>query len=139
MTEEMKEIIRKQVHEIVDIVLDGNGFEDRTRRDTGTLPTLFMYFSGHVNKLTVQLHVDGWQSGVYYDREWDARLDEPMPDGTIESLRAAIEAAINKKESEVLERDIARKEQNIADSKKELKNLKKALLKKKTEEKGETV
>lgn len=136
MTENMKEIIRKQVHEIVDIVLDGNGFEARTRRETGTLPTLFMCFSGHINKLEVQLHSDGWESGVSYDRVWDFSLKDELYTSEIENMRAVIDDATEYNEAETLARDIERKEREIAETRKELAGLKKSLKKKlKAEEK----
>ena len=136
MTENMKEIIRKQVHEIVDIVLDGNGFEARARRETGALPTLFMCFSGHINKLEVQLHSDGWESGVSYDREWGFYLNEALDVSKIEDMRAVIDDATEDNEAETLARDIERKERELAETRKELAGLKKSLKKKlKAEEK----
>lgn len=131
MTEEMKEIIRKQVHEIVDIVLDGNGFEARGRSKTGTLPTLFLSFSGHINKLEVQLHSDGWESGVGYDREWGFYLKDAFDASKIEDMRAVIDDATeDNNEAETLERDIERREREIAEERKELSRLKKSLKKK---------
>ena len=131
-----KETIRKQMHEILDIILDGNGFERRCRDITGTLPTLFFDYSGHVNSFGVRLCVDGWQSGIYGDRTWDFH-PEDVTEATIESIRSAVQAALmEKSETDVLRRDILRQEDKVKDEKDKLSGMKKTLRKKERKEKA---
>ncbi len=61
MSEEEKARNWELMHEILDIVLDTNGFGCRKREETGALPTVFLRFSGHVSALDIDLYEDGWQ------------------------------------------------------------------------------
>ena len=129
--------IRAQLHEVLDIVLDGNGFERRSRRDTGTLPTLFFRYSGHVADLDVDLHVDGWEPGSGYDREWSFSAKTDNSEEYINSLRAAVRAALTEKtETEVLRRDVLRQEGKIKDEKEKLSEMKRTLRCKERKEKA---
>lgn len=53
---------RKQLHEILDLVLDINEFEERQKINTGDKPTAFMSFEGHTCCLRVDVYKEGWQS-----------------------------------------------------------------------------
>lgn len=130
------EQIRKRIHEILNIVLDGNGFECRQRDKTGTLPTLFFEYSGHVNSFSVRLCVDGWQRDLYGDRSWDFH-PEDVTEATVEAIRAAVQAALTEKsETDVLRRDIMRQEDRVKDEKDKLSGMKKTLRKKERKEKA---
>lgn len=132
---EMNEIIRQQMHRILDIVIDTNGFEQRKRDTTGTMPTVFFDYSGHTNALIVELHKDGWVPGVGYDRQWWLRLDEPISEQTLNDIQTAlVNALAEKTKADVLRRDIERAERDLADRKKTIAEMKKEL---KKEEKGE--
>lgn len=134
------EEIRAQVHRIVDIVLDGNGFESRRREETGSLPTLFMNYSGHVNTIYVDLHSDGWEAYQERDRQWEFRLDRPITIEEIESMADAIRVAYEAKtETELLRRDILRQEGKLKDEKDKLALLKKTLKRKERKEKADAV
>ena len=118
--------IRQQLHEILDIVLDCNGFESRARHSTGTLPTAFMDFSGHVSSITVRIFTDGWYSGGN-ERDWTFRTDDVIPQAMIDSMRSHAEYSLtNKRESEVLSRDIEAQEQTIKYEQGKLASLKKS-------------
>ena len=130
------EQIRKRMHEILDIVLDGNGFEKRKRDITGTLPTMFFDYSGHVNSFGVRICTDGWQSGLYGDRSWDFH-PEDVTEETVEAIRAAVQAALTEKsETDVLRRDIMRQEDRVNGEKDKLSGMKKTLRKKERKEKA---
>lgn len=131
-----QEIIRKQMHELLDIVLDGNGFESRKRDNTGTLPTLFFEYSGHVNMVRIDLHSDGWQSGSTYDAQLERYLINPLKQEEIDGFRAKVQEALTeKKETEVLRRDIARQESKVKNEKERLAEMKKTLKRKEKKEK----
>ena len=133
---EKQEIIRKQLHELLDIVLDGNGIESRKRDNTGTLPTLFFEYSGHVNMVRIDLHSDGWQSGSTYDAQFERYLTNPFKQEEIDGFRAKVQAALTeKKETEVLRRDIARQEEKVRGEKERLAEMKKTLKRKERKEK----
>ena len=51
---------RKMIHEILDLILDINGMEERKRSSTGDKPTAFFSYSGHINGLSVQVYGKGW-------------------------------------------------------------------------------
>lgn len=54
---------RKQIHELLDLVLDVNGLEPREQSITGNLPTVFFEFSGHVGRVSVRIYSTGWAPG----------------------------------------------------------------------------
>ena len=60
---------RKQIHELLDLVLDINGLEAREQNITGNLPTAFFEFSGHVGRINIRTYSDGWASGKDTDTE----------------------------------------------------------------------
>lgn len=127
---------RKRLHEILDIVIDGNGFGKRSRADTGTLPILFMMFSGHVAKLTVQLHVDGWRPGEIQNKEFAFDCSQPITDDQINALHVAVAESLSKKESETLERDIALAEEELKRQKENISKMKSSLQALKRKEKS---
>ena len=131
MTHEKEKLLREQLHRLLDIAIDTNGFEARKRDTTGTLPTIFFEFSGHCNLLQFNIHSNGWKSGEYGEDLIDCSLNEPFPEELLQRVEETCKAALtNNKESEVLAKDIeiaenALKEQreSIRDMKKNLKRL----------------
>ena len=131
----MEEKLRNQLHEILDIVIQTNGFNQRQRTKTGTLPTVFFNYSGHVNSLSIDLHADGWAASQGPTKTWDLSFDEPISDNVIATIRREMDAALSdKKESDVLRRDIDTYEKELIQKKKDLSAMKKEL--KKMERKG---
>lgn len=119
--------IRQQLHEILDICLDCNGFESRAASETGTMPTVFLDFSGHVSRLDVRLYPDGWCGDGYY-KTFEFRTNENIDPREIESLRSyAHHALTTKKESEVIERSILAKQEEIKNQMESLKELRNSL------------
>jgi len=126
----MEEKLRNQLHEILDIVIQTNGFNQRRRIKTGTLPTVFFNYSGHVNSLSIDLHADGWEISQSPTKTWDLSLDKPIPDNVINTIRREMEAALSdKKESDVLRRDIHTYEKELIQKKKHLSEMRKELKK----------
>lgn len=131
-----EERISQQLHEIFDICLNCNGFESRAAGETGALPTVFFDFSGHVSRLDVRIYPDGWSSGGHckyfqFCTDQDIRVEE------IEALRAYAQHALTeKKESEVIERSILAKKEEIKNQKESLKALRKSLKKAEAKEKA---
>lgn len=125
---------REQLHKLLDIVIDGNGFEHRKREYTGTLPTLFFEFSGHVNDLSIRLCEDGWEPSAHY-QEYNFYLDYDITDEKVETFRAVVNNVLtDKNPSDVMRRDIEKKEKDLAKAKKEIAEMKKALRKAKKKE-----
>lgn len=51
---------REKIHQILDLVFDINGFEERRQDVTGDKPTVFMYISGHTASIDVTVVPNGW-------------------------------------------------------------------------------
>ena len=88
---------RARVHEIVDLVLDCNGFGRRNQELTGELPTCFIWFCGHTATLEVQLCEDGWYAGAPW-QEFTFDLEGIISRAKINALRYALAAALEGKE-----------------------------------------
>lgn len=73
-----KDKVRAQLHEILDIVLDCNGLEQRKTDVTGNKPTMFMYVFGHTAKVSVDLHETGWEPDSRADKQWDFYFDRDI-------------------------------------------------------------
>lgn len=119
---------RRKLHELLDIALLCNGYKARKREKTGTLPTMFFDFSGHVGTLRITLYSNGWDSDVDYDRNWTIDTDKPIPDEYISAIRAAADEAMNTTEEDALVFQIAEAERELERRKAEL-NSKKRILK----------
>ena len=131
MTEEKEKELREQLHEIFDIVLNTNGFEKRSQGKTGTLPTMFMRFSGHVALLEVDIHTDGYTRGVGYDKTITFYTNELNDPKSIESLREYCQYALkDKTELDVIDREIDKRNDEIASQKKIISDLKRERRKK---------
>lgn len=62
LEKKVEKMRRKKVHEILEMVLEINTTYPRQREYTGTLPTAFFEFSGHVSRLYITIDKDGWNS-----------------------------------------------------------------------------
>ncbi len=91
---------RAQLHRLLDIVLDGNGFEDREQEKTGDLPTLFFDFSGHVSLARVRLHSNGWKALDNPDIAWDLYTDREITDAMVDNIGAVVSLALNKEKED---------------------------------------
>ena len=126
MTDLQKDEVLNSVTTLLALVLATNGYEIRKRPYTGTLPTVFFEYSGHVNTLYLRIYKDGWQSGEDYDRAWDINLNKPIPGKTLDSIAEYCTSCLEeKKESEIVFRDISRLEEKILEEKETLKHLRK--------------
>jgi hypothetical protein len=84
---------RKQLHELLDLVLDINGPES-TDKMNGK-PTVFFSFSGHVMETAVEVFEGGWWPGSKADYKKSVYIDRANPAEMIDKLReirAKIEA-----------------------------------------------
>lgn len=61
---------RKLLHEILDLVIDINGFDQR-RAEYTDKPAAFFRFDGHVDRVCVDIHDHGWQEGIFPDFSHD--------------------------------------------------------------------
>ena len=68
----------QQIMEILNIAMAVNGFEER-EAPLG-LPTVFVYISGHVAKLEVQVHETGWcaEGAGDYDKHFIFLFNKPL-------------------------------------------------------------
>ena len=72
-----EEEIRRQIHEVLDLVLDINGLQESNKDETGDHPTAFFEFNGHVGNMRVYVFENGWienadsgiklESSVFHD------------------------------------------------------------------------
>ena len=62
---------RQSIHQILDLVLDINGLQESKKELTGDHPTAFLYFSGHVAEISVDVHENGWEpdNGPSFSRD----------------------------------------------------------------------
>lgn len=63
MKKKAENVRRKKLHRVLDQVLDINGLETRSVKETGNKPTVFFWLSGHVGTVTVDICYDGWEAG----------------------------------------------------------------------------
>lgn len=89
---------RELMHELLDIVLDTNGLNNRKREKTGTLPTVFLNFYGHASMLSIDLREDGWSCGERSKTLFDFAVDEPISPSKVKEVREACEKALKGKE-----------------------------------------
>ena len=126
MTDLQKDAVFDSVKTLLALVLETNGYEERQRTYTGTLPTVFFDYSGHVNTLFIRIHKDGWKSGENHDGAWDIDLNKPIPGETLDSIAEYCASCLEeKKESEIVLRDISRLKDKILEEKETLKRLQK--------------
>lgn len=78
MTKSQEEANRAELHRLLDVVLDVNGFESRSKERTGEKPTAFIDISGHVARCSVWVHKTGWAKGETDDLGSEFYFDEPM-------------------------------------------------------------
>ena len=134
MKDLQKDAVLSSVIRLLALALDTNGYEERQRKYTGTLPTVFFEYSGHVNTLFLRIHKDGWKCCENFDRAWDIRLNKPIPEETLASIAEYCASCLEeKKESEIVSRDISRLEEKILEEKENLKHLRKKYMKLKKE------
>lgn len=77
MTNEQKEKTREQMHRLLDIVLDTNGFESRSRDETGNQPTMFFRYHGQVNQIEIDICRNGYETGELAETLLARYLDKP--------------------------------------------------------------
>lgn len=78
------DITRKRIHQLLDIVLDINGCESRQQTYTGTKPTAFFEYAGHINSLLININPAGWHKeaktadnvSVLFDLDKDLTHDD---------------------------------------------------------------
>ena len=120
---------RRKLHELFDIVLLCNGYEARERDKTGTAPTMFFNFSGHVGSVSVRLFNNGWNSDTPCDFDWWIPLNEPISNNVVEAIRIAADNALHNSpsEQEQLEVDIIKAEEELKRRKAEITAMKRNL------------
>ena len=70
---------RSKIHDVLDLVLDVNGLEERTREKTGNKPTAFFEYAGHINTVTTALYLNGWHAMASVSERTDAwGIDESV-------------------------------------------------------------
>ena len=139
MTHEKEKLLREQLHRLLDIAIDTNGFEARKRDTTGTLPTIFIEFSGHCNLLQLSIHSNGWRSGEYGERLIESKLNAPFSEELLQRVEERCKAALtDKKESEVLAKDIEAAETELKNKAASVKAMKKQLTRLRRKERSST-
>ena len=139
MTHDEEKLLREQMHKLLDIVLDTNGFEARQHKTTGTHPTAFFEYLGHVNTLELYISAFGWMPGIDQTRLIDRALDRPFTEKEMQDVRDKCKEALEGKAPDIiaLEHSIFLKETEIAVANVELDKLNKKLETLKELKKGE--
>lgn len=84
------EEVRAAMHELLDAVLDCNGFESRRVEKTGTKPTVFMRYYGHTNEVEIDISPAGWFPEERTDTILDMYLDNGVDYIRIENTVAKL-------------------------------------------------
>lgn len=66
--------IRKQLHEVLDLVLDINGLQASNEECAPNHPTAFIDFMGHIGKIRICLFSDGWSSDKAPDISFESTI-----------------------------------------------------------------
>ena len=109
MTNEQKEQTRKQLHRLLDIVLDTNGFESRSRDETGNQPTMFFQYYGQVNQIEISICRNGYETGELSETLLARYLDkaDAISDESIAYVEEICKNALTyKTKAEILRADI---------------------------------
>lgn len=77
LRKKMDKARRKEIHKLLDLILDINGISKRRGDLTGNLPTAFFRFSGHTAMISIEIFKDGWESNQYSDFYEHVYLDCP--------------------------------------------------------------
>ena len=112
----MKNDIKKQILETICMLLEANGLEERKQSVTGSMPTIFFEYSGHINALHVELYKNGWSTENERDNKWVFYLDDELSKAPIEAMTKEISETVHERTIEKLKNDIARKDREITDS-----------------------
>jgi len=89
MNKIQKQANRVALHRLLDVVLDVNGFEKRSKERTGEKPTVFVDIAGNMAMCRVQVYKTGWEKDEESDLGSVFCFDEPIViDGLIERLQA---------------------------------------------------
>ena len=71
---------REEAIILFSICLDINGLQERKKRTTGNLPTVFFDFSGHTATVDVRIYLSGWELGADADKKFTLYLNKDMGD-----------------------------------------------------------
>ena len=82
---------RKKIHDVLDMVLEINTTYPKQRINTGTMPTAFFDFSGHVSKVYVQIIKDGWDINGNLNNPGNISLDASVKFNQMEELKGKVE------------------------------------------------
>lgn len=87
---------RRKFAELLDLALQANGLENRTGKETGDLPTVFLDFYGHVSRVDVRVYPNGWESwaphkdvAVYTDQMYNERDYQEAKELLIQAIEKA--------------------------------------------------
>ncbi len=97
MTHEQEQLLREQVHRLLDIALDTNGLEMRSRDRTGMQPTVFFEYMGHINKFRISICPNGWVSMQPSTTLLECNLDRPLQESLILEVENECKLALEDK------------------------------------------
>lgn len=67
---------RQQICEVLDLCLQINGLQESKQGLTGSHPTAYFYFSGHVAEIEADVHRNGWRRNSSPDVTLGAYITE---------------------------------------------------------------
>lgn len=101
-----KKAKKRRMHAALEVcrqAIEINGLQQSRKEFTGSHPTVFLYFDGHIGCITVDIHSQGWVVGQSCDRQYKTLIcrrklhsDEMTPDKTAQELRRLKKEFANK-------------------------------------------
>ncbi len=78
--------VRREIHQVLDLVLDINGLQESQQDITGNHPTGFFSFSGHIALVTVDIHPYGWSAEDEPGTGYTSGRASVLRDGSLAAL-----------------------------------------------------
>ncbi len=91
LEKKIEKMRRKNVHEILEMVLEINGTNSRNRGLAGDKPTAFFDFFGHTASIVVSVHNNGWDFGSSADSHMEAYIDKRIEGEELADLKEVLE------------------------------------------------
>lgn len=98
----------QEAQEIIGLALEVNGLQKRESRETGNLPTVFVYFSGHVALLKIAIHSGGWGNDSEPDNAFEFYTDYFVTKEKMMAYRTYMNTLIDR-----INKEIANEKRNL--------------------------
>lgn len=84
--------MKKEFMDLVELV---TGYNNIKVGENGIkYPTVFVWISGHVNKIDIDVHADGWDINKDVSRNWAFYTDKPLKYSDYKEIKNYLESLI---------------------------------------------